>query len=329
MPRQRRLGFSRRSTLQDLRCFLILPCASQSAPESQQHNRRLRISQRRLAVDPDSLCNLPAFFERLPEVQIVFGSLRPVFFDGRRQLRDSLDQIAFLLHLRDSQVQIVFRRMRQGSWIIQNHAPAICVFPLRSLGQQIARRLSALDVMVRHNRMYDILRAPLRHVATRAISRSRMSARIDLLRQSRRVALEAYAVVMAYRRFAPRRIVRIVASRAHHPAITFQEASRAPQTISRTDQFELVVTTRFWRVVEIQNERAQRLSGLVGKRPPLVSPNRIRQGKAGRLQMARHAQFHLTLSAQPRRIYNRTPDRLAPRSTRRKARMPETRTVAT
>ena len=245
--------------------------------------------------------------QRLGEFQIKFRPLGRILVDCLRELRDTLPQIAPLFHLRDGEIQLVFRCMRQLFGIVQDHRTTICVGarlpPFRLFCQEVSRGLLPLDKVIRYGHVDYVLRAPFRHVTTGAAVCARVFPRRDLPVESRPVALTADRGVMPLCRFSPRSIMRIVASGAQHLAIALQKTGRAAQAISRVDDLELFFPAGPWRVIEIQDVRFQGLARTVCERAAIISLNRVWQWEAGGLQMAGHANLHLALCAQPGRIH--------------------------
>ena len=101
-------------------------------------------------------------------------------FDGSRQLRDARLQIAKLIHLRDGQIEIVTRSMRQRWRIVEHDGTAVGVdadlLALGALRQQIACGLESLNVVIGRSDVDDIFGATLGHVAIDADVRARMLA---------------------------------------------------------------------------------------------------------------------------------------------------------
>src|SRR4051812_8867924 len=151
--------------------------------------------------------------------------------------------------------------------------------------------------------MDHVFGAALRHVA---IDASGVYSRVLTLR----VALTARSCIVLLRGWD----VRIVARGAAEFAITLQETLRAPEAVGRTDDLELVLPASSRRVVEVEDEITERLTGLIGKRGSFEALNRIGQRKARRFQMADHATFQLALRAEPCRIHDCGTNRIALRS---------------
>ena len=142
----------------------------------------------------------------------------------------SLCEIALLRHLRHGGVKSVFTGSRLESRIIRDHFAAICVaidiLVFRDGSQPVAGRRSALDQVIGHHRVNDVVRPSLGHVATDAIGGRRVPGRRYGLPQRCGVALAADAVVVLGRLRAVRNIVWIVTRSAGERALALQEALR-------------------------------------------------------------------------------------------------------
>ena len=101
--------------------------------------------------------------------------------------------------------------------------------------------------------------------------------------------------------------MRIVTRGAPHRAVAFDETCGFAQTVSRTDDLELVFLPSAWSVIEEQHEISERFAGPVRERTSLVSFDRVRQAETGGLQVALHAHLDLPVRAETRRIYNGVP----------------------
>src|SRR5207245_2565067 len=97
-------------------------------------------------------------------------------------------------------------------------------------------------------------------------------------------------------------VVRVMTRGAAQRSAAFLKACRSPQAVCGADDFELVVTALQRGMIEEQHEFRQRLTRFVGKCAPLVALDGIWQTRAGGLEVALHAHFHLWLRAEPRRI---------------------------
>ena len=244
---------------------------------------------------------LPVVFERLGQLQIIFRPRGRIFLNGGGKLRDALGQIARLLHLRNGEIQAIFGGIWQLFGVIQNHSAAIGIcaglLPLRSVGEQIARGLAPLNVMISRDRVDHIFGPPFGHVASDTIGLARVLANVDQTVEGGGMTLPADGGVAPSRLVAAGNRVRIVARGAEQPSVAFQKTGRAPQTVRRADQLEFVFAARAGSLVEVEDKGTQRLARPVGKRSAPGAEKRIGQGKASGFEMAHHAYFHLTLRA--------------------------------
>jgi hypothetical protein len=115
-----------------------------------------------------------------------------------------------------------------------------------------------------------------------------MFTRIDETPKRLRVTLPASSGIVS-----PLSVMRIVARRTLQRPIAFQKALRFSQPVNRSRDFEFIVAAFAGRMIEVQHEIAKRLPWLVGKWRALISDDRSREARAGRLQVALHAHFHL------------------------------------
>ena len=88
-------------------------------------------------------------------------------------------------------------------------------------------------------------------------------------------------------------LVRIVASGTGQITAAFQKTLGGAQSIDRRCNFKLVFVASALCMVEVKDVICQWLTRVVGKDSPLHPDECIRQRKAGRLQMALSADFHL------------------------------------
>ena len=162
-----------------------------------------------------------------------------------------------LADLRDGPIQFAIARVRQFTRIIQDHFAAITVLGRVTLllerREQISLGLSALNIVIRHYRMYYIVGPPLGHVTADAVLGLRMSARGRQFPHRRVVALPAHRRIMPRRLFSPRDIVRIVTSGAIQRPRALLETSRAPQPVRGANDLEFVVVPSPRRVVELKD----------------------------------------------------------------------------
>src|SRR5436189_5133644 len=99
--------------------------------------------------------------------------------------------------------------------------------------------------------------------------------------------------------------MRIVTARAAKLSLALQEAKRFAQPVGGSGDFKLLVMPAPGCVIELQLVLAERLSRAVRKCVVPLTPKSIRQLEAGRLKVALHADFHLALTRQFRRIHDR------------------------
>src|SRR5687768_4836531 len=100
--------------------------------------------------------------------------------------------------------------------------------------------------------MDHILGAPFRHVAVRTAARSGMPAFCCRPLELASMATLASCVIVPHRRLAARDIMRVMARPALHRALALEKAARFPHAVYGVHQFELVVATGLWRMVEEQ-----------------------------------------------------------------------------
>src|SRR3954449_4201184 len=140
-------------------------------------------------------------------------------------------------------------------------------------GGEIARRRTALDLVIGHHHVYDVLRATRRHVAAHAIVRRRVPL----------VAAEADGDDAGEPRIFLQRLMRIVASAARDPALDVAEAL-AQSIRVMVDLESLRARTSRLVDVDVQHVIRKRLAGTEGKIAALETP-RTDHGHR-RLQMA-------------------------------------------
>ena len=168
--------------------------------------------------------------------------------------------------------------------------------------------------MVRHHRVHHVVGPPFRHVAGDAFRRSRMLAGGNLRAERCRVALAANVVIVLSRRFPAGHAMRIVARQAGQRfgsvrAIALQKALRLTKTVrGAADNFELIFMPRARRMVESQQEVAERFPRHKRKWPAVKAPDQTGKRAAGRLQMALHANIHLQIRTEPRRVHDTRAD---------------------
>ena len=150
--------------------------------------------------------------------------------------------------------------------------------------------------MVRHDDMNDVLRPPLRHVATHAVAVGRMRLHRDL---PGLVALDAFLVVPVHARLTVLDIVRIVTGGAAKFPFAFEKTFRLAQPVHGIHDLELRFPPRPWSVIERELKSAQRLPCTVGKRPAIEAADSVRQREARGFQVTLHADFHPALLPQP------------------------------
>src|SRR5262249_10935062 len=92
--------------------------------------------------------------------------------------------------------------------------------------------------------------------------------------------------------------MRVVAGRAGHPA-ALEEAAGLPQTVGLVRDLELVVVAASGRVIEVDAIGGEVLSRTEGEHPPAERDEAAPVRAAGRLEVALHADVHLTLPRQP------------------------------
>src|SRR5262245_58692694 len=95
--------------------------------------------------------------------------------------------------------------------------------------------------MMRHDRMDDILGAPLRRVTTGAVAGTRVPAGHDQLVKRRPVALPAHRRVMRRGFGAACNVMRIVTLRAAECAFALQKTGGLPKPIGGSGDLELIV----------------------------------------------------------------------------------------
>src|SRR5438093_494307 len=99
--------------------------------------------------------------------------------------------------------------------------------------------------------------------------------------------------------------VRIVAGVACEGILALEKTMGFPKPVGgAADNLELVVVRRPGRMIESQQESAQRLAGGEGKRPAIEPPDQRGNRRAGRLQVTLHAEIHPQLWTQPGGIHN-------------------------
>src|SRR6185312_9510824 len=87
-------------------------------------------------------------------------------------------------------------------------------------------------------------------------------------------------------------------------AAALEKALRLPKTVrGAADNFELIFVPGARRMVESQQEVAERFSRNKRKWPAVKAPDQAGKRAAGGLQMALHANIHLQIRTQPRRVH--------------------------
>ena len=172
-----------------------------------------------------------------------------------------------------------------------------------------------LDEMIGSDRVHHILGSPLGHVTARAVRRGCMLPGCDRPRELGPMALSAGDFILLRRFLSPGNVVDVVTAPALQPTLALEEAPGLPKPVDGVHEFEFLFFARSRGVVKEQPVVAQRLAWPVIERSPVIAPECIRERKTGRLQMALHADFFPTLTAQGCRIYyclsNLLPRRLA------------------
>ena len=137
---------------------------------------------------------------------------------------------------------------------------------------EIARRRTALNLVIGHHHMHDVLRAPRRHVAAHAIVRRRVP----------RVAAEADGDDAGEPRIFLQRLMRIVAGAAGDPALDVAKAL-AQSIRVMVDLESLLARTSRLVDVDVQHVIRKRLAGTKRKVAALETPRTDHRHR--RLQM--------------------------------------------
>jgi len=191
------------------------------------------------------------------------------------QPRNARRKIGTLLHLRQSEIQLVSRRRRQLGRVIENDFTAVSGaerFVDFIVGfQKIDDRRAWLDEVIRHNDMNRVIGTAFGHVTvqTRGAGSRTLHARHRLLMDVLVTTLADRYIVLD-RLFSTRDIVGIVTRRACHLAAL--ETGRLAQSIRGAGDLELVVVGA-WRLIEIDEIVRQRVPRDVGEGRPIVAAN--------------------------------------------------------
>src|SRR3954465_15908651 len=103
------------------------------------------------------------------------------------------------------------------------------------------------------------------------------------------MALAANLGVVLRCRLSAGNVVRVVATLTGQLSAGRQIAARLAQTVHRVHNLEFAFSSRAWRIVEVEDEIAERLTGPVGVRTALEPSDHVGQPAAGCLQVALHA----------------------------------------
>jgi hypothetical protein len=194
----------------------------------------------------------------LGEFEIRLRTRRSPQGNGALKLRYGRRHVALVPHLSQRKIEVVLRGARQRVGIIRRHSAVvrsvIVLMMLRQCGQQVARRRPPLNPVVRHHHMHDVLRAPFRHVARRAVPRIRVPACLHQRRERSGVARPADGVIMFGRLFAVWNVVRVVAGSARQFAAAFQIAGGFAHSRNGAGGFKTGFFFRPRRLVEIEYE---------------------------------------------------------------------------
>ena len=225
-----------------------------------------RIPAQRLLVPRQGLLVAAQLPIGLGQLEIVGGLRRLMPFDERPQPGRSGLEVRPLVDLGRGQQQLVVRRGRQLGRVVQRDLAAVARLVI--LGGLLERRQelgggrrTALDLVVGHDRLDDVLGPALGHVAAGAVSLG--VAGVLGAGERRGVAGAADGVVGLLGVGAAPRLVRIVTARAAQ-AVAPAKALRLQKAIAVAGDLELVLTDAVG-VVEVQHEVRQRLTGLVGE----------------------------------------------------------------
>src|SRR5689334_18512472 len=161
-------------------------------------------------------------------------------------------------------MKLVFRTRRKRRRVVRRHLAAIRTgrrfLPLGKRREQVAARRLTADEVIRHDRMYHVLAAPLRHMAARAVRGIGVFAAGDHPIECRYMTAPARGREPLKRRLAVLVLVRIVARGTEKHAAAAPKADRLPQPVSGTDDFEFVIASGAWNMIEIQFEIGERFS---------------------------------------------------------------------
>ena len=297
--------------LQDRHGLGKLPGSRQSPALAVKRSPHVGLAAQCLFIHGNRLGELPRLEIGLAQMMVELGLRRLVGLDGPLQIRDPRFQIRLVLHLGHSQVELLFAPCDLPR-IVELHftpiRPLVKGFLLQR-GQKIPYRLEALDVVIGHHGVNDIVGPALRHVTGQAIRRRGVFPRCDLLIQRRRMTAPTDFRVVASGLLAPGDVMRIMAGDAGHRSTALLETEGLAEPVGGIDDDELVITPGARCMIEVEDVVRQFLTRPKGEHAPAVAVNERRQTRAGGLQVALHADFHLPFRTHPPRVLNAGSDR--------------------